>query len=353
MIQMVLTLRCVGLAMEVNKAYYKKETLNDYEKDLLSLNGYDIFTYAFNYIGLLTGPYYSYRTYSDYFRYRFSQFADTNKATIETFKYVPGYIAVYLLAGYIWPLDYAKSDEFYNERSVLYRLWYVFPTFLIFRCRMYSGLTLSECSCTMAGFGAYPKQTINRSGAGPTMEKYEELEANADKYEYDFETIRNMDVFGTETCWTFREAMKTWNMCVQYWLAVNVYKRFPSKQFRTVATLATSAVWHGIHPGYYFCICGAPFYLPVEDVWDKLIRREATGMKRMAIDVIFAISKWFAFSYMATAFLLLTIDKIWFFYSSVYHIPYILWAVLYVVGVAILKTKPKQPRVAKEAKKAN
>lgn len=352
MIQMVLTLRCVGLAMEVNSAYFKKDAITDYEKELLSLNAYDILAYAFNYIGLLTGPYYSYRTFLDYFRFRFGQFADCNKATIDTFKYIPGYVAVYLLAGYFFPLNYAKSDEFYTERSVLYRLWYVFPTFLIFRCRMYAGLTLSECVCTLAGFGAYPKQALSKSGAGPTIEKYEELEASADRHEYDFQTVRNMDVYGTETCWTFREAMKTWNMCVQYWLAVYVYKRFPSKKFRTLATLITSAIWHGIYPGYYFCICGAPFYLPVEDVWNKLIRKDATGLKRRIIDVIFAISKWFAYSYMAIAFLLMTIDRIWFYYSSVYHFPYVLWAVLYISGVVLLKMRPKKPRIDESTKKA-
>jgi len=338
MIQMILTLKCVGLAMEVNTASRKKENLSECDKELMNLGFLDVFFYAFNYVGLLTGPYYSFRTYSDYFRLPFSQKANVVKATIDTIKYVPLYMAIYLGASYIWPLDYAKSDEFYTQRSVMYRLWYIFPTFLIFRYRMYSGLTLSECVCTMAGFGAYPKEIEVRSGAGPTKDNYDDIKSE----EYDFGTIRNMDVKGTEFGLTFRDGMKTWNMCVQYWMAVNVYKRFPSKQLRTLATLAASAVWHGIHPGYYFCICGAPFYLPVEDLWNKLARTDATGVTRLALDVIFVVSKWFAFSYMGTAFLLLSIDKIWHFYSSVYHIPYILWAVLYVTGFAILKMKPKK-----------
>lgn len=56
--------------------------------------------------------------------------------------------------------------------------------------------------------------------------------SNSNQHEYDFETIHNIDAYTTDTCWTFREAMKSWNMCVQYWLAINVYKRFPSKNFR-------------------------------------------------------------------------------------------------------------------------
>lgn len=65
--------------------------------------------------------------------------------------------------------------------------------------------------------------------------------------------------------------MKHWNICVQYWLAVNVYKRFPSKVFRTHATLMVSAIWHGVYTGYYACIGTVPFVLAVEDIWIKLL----------------------------------------------------------------------------------
>lgn len=348
MIQMILLLRAVGISFEVNIAAQKQDNRTSYEKDLLQLGFLDILYYSFNFIGLLTGPYYSYKTYLDYFRFSFGQYANCTKATIEKFVAVPIYIGIYLLAGYIWPLEYAKSDEFYQVRGVLYRLWYIFPTFLIFRMRMYAGLTLSECVCTITGLGAYPSVANNKSGAGPSLEGYESLNIAPEKHEYDFETIRNMDVKGTETCVTFREGMKTWNMCVQYWLAVVVYKRFPSKQFRTLATLVTSAVWHGIHPGYYFCICGAPFYLPVEDLWNKLVRKDAKGPLRQFLDALFTLSKWLAFSYMGTAFLLLSIDKIWAFYSSVYHIPYILWLLLYLIGTAVKLAKPRKPEKAKE-----
>lgn len=79
----------------------------------------------------------------------------------------------------------------------------------------------------------------------------------------------------------FRDGMKNWNICVQYWLAVNIYKRFPNKQFRTIATLAVSAIWHGVYAGYYFCILGVPFYLAVEDVYVKLYLKDNKGLVRI------------------------------------------------------------------------
>lgn len=135
-----------------------------------------------------------------------------------------------------------------------------------------------------------------------------------DDLTYDFETIHNVDAYTTDTCWTFREAMKSWNMCVQYWLAINIYKRFPNKAYRVLVTMLVSAVWHGVHSGYYFCILGVPFYLPIEDVYTKLVRKDATGLKLTVINCLFWVSKFFAFSYMGIAFLMLTLDKIWFYY---------------------------------------
>ena len=130
-----------------------------------------------------------------------------------------------------YTLQYALSDEFYNERSFFYRLMYVWPTFFIFRMRMYTGLTLSECVCTMAGFGAYPDEADTANGEGP-RKQYQHLKRDAEKRTYNFTTIVNTRVENVEKCWTFREAMKHWNICIQYWLAVNVYKLFPSKKYR-------------------------------------------------------------------------------------------------------------------------
>lgn len=370
MIQMVLTLKLVGLAFEVNAAHLKSigigeakkndgqgddstktvEVLSENEKALLKLDMLEVFHYSFNYVGILTGPYFTYKTYRDAIYLPFSMKANCIESTLEKLKVVPLYAGLFLLVSYIWPLDYATSSEFYEERSFIYRLMYVWPTFFIFRMRIYTGIMLSECVCTMAGFGAYPKVCGNKSGHGPSQDCASMIN-NPDDLEYDFETIRNIDVMNTEKCWTFREAMKYWNMCVQYWMAMYVYKRFPSKKYRTLVTLAVSALWHGVHAGYYFCICGAPFYLPIEDLYMKLFIKDATGTKRRVLNVICWISKFFAFSYMGIAFLLLTIEKIWFYYGSVYHFAYIMWAVMYGVGVLIAKERKAKAKKAEKSSK--
>ncbi|XP_059616477.1 lysophospholipid acyltransferase 7 [Phlebotomus argentipes] len=341
LIQMVLTLKLVGLAFEVNDATQKtrkatKEELEKmpyHERELAEISMKNIFGYSFNYVGVLTGPYITYRTYRDPFVEKYAHdeasFKACDRATIDKFKSIPIFVALYLTTSYFWPLGRIFKDEFYLDQSVLYRLWYVWPAFFIFRMRMYIGLTLSECVCSAAGVGIYPTPFQSTPGGGPRSKDSQQLEGW--QKTYDFNTINNSDVYTTETCWTFREAMKSWNMCVQYWLAMNVYKRFPSRKLRTGATLLVSAYWHGVNPGYYFCIFAAPFYVAIEDLCLKRLRAAVKEFP-LWLNICVWISKFFAFSYMAIAFQLITFPFIWKFYNSVFHFGYSLWAVQFAVA---------------------
>lgn len=86
-----------------------------------------------------------------------------------------------------------------------------------------------------------------------------------------------MNVWEVEKCILVRDAMKKWNTCVQYWMAVCVYKRFPHRGLRTAATLTLSALWHGYAPGYYLCICQITFFLPMEDIYARFYKESAEG----------------------------------------------------------------------------
>ncbi|XP_044731944.1 lysophospholipid acyltransferase 7 [Chrysoperla carnea] len=355
LVQMMLTLKLVGLAFELNTAYNAKHTkqdgkvtLSDDKIEYLQKQPtfVDIWHYAFNYVGVLTGPYYKYSTFHDSMHSPFSKFVDCNSATIQKLKWVPLYAVLFLFLTSIWPISYAFGDEFYENRSWLYRLWYITPTFCWFRMRIYIGLTLSECVCTMAGLGAYPTFTETKPGEGPTKEfaKLKDLMNNkeeAKKYQYDFTTIYNINPYGSDFCTTFREGMKHWNICIQYWLAVNIYKRFPSKQLRTFATTFISALWHGVYIGYYFCITGVPFYLIVEDAYMKVVRKDMTGRKAVIWDWILYFSKMQGFAYLGFAFQLLSVQRVMRYYNSIYHSGEILLLILYLI-VLYIKSQKRQ-----------
>lgn len=270
----------------------------------------------------------------------FAANADCWKFTLKRLKWVPVYSALFLGASYIWPIDYALSDEFYIDRSWLYRLFYVWPSFFIFRMRIYSGILLSECICISAGLGAYPKELDSKCGHGPSKEITAEFIEKPEDRDYDFETVENIKVAGVEQCLTFREAMKHWNRCVQYWMAMYIYKRFPNKKYRVMATMAVSAYWHGVHAGHYFCILGPIFYLPLEDLYVKVFPADkGSPLQKQITAVIYWILKFFAFSYMGTAFLLKDAGKIWFYYKSVYHFAYVFWAIAYLACFLLWKQK--------------
>ena len=61
-----------------------------------------------------------------------------------------------------------EDDDFYANSSLLFRLFYITPVFFNFRMRLYSGFVLSECSCIMAGLGAYPASAEPKPGMGPS-----------------------------------------------------------------------------------------------------------------------------------------------------------------------------------------
>ncbi|XP_067006085.1 lysophospholipid acyltransferase 7 isoform X2 [Anabrus simplex] len=362
LVQMMITLKLVGLAFEAHDSATKHSKVNESESSAVSAEKeatiidpgfWDIFHYAFCYVGVLTGPYYRYRTYWDWLHSPFSTSADCLGATLQKLKHVPIFAGLFLLVSYLCPLKYSESEEFYTERSVLYRLWYVNPMFFIFRMRIYTGLTLSECVCTMAGLGAYPVVTEPKSGLGPSKE-YETLKEiasdpkRAEKEQYNFVAIHNIDPYGTERVVTFREAMKTWNSCIQYWLAVNVYKRFPFKPLRTWATVFVSAYWHGVYAGYYLCICSAPTYLPVEDLYVKLILKQTSGLAATLWGFIFRFFKMQAFAYMAVAFYMLEIGKTFYYWKSIYFAWHLLWIFLYAVGFLIAKNRKKMEKLSKQ-----
>lgn len=72
-------------------------------------------------------------------------------------------------------LQVLYDREFYENKSFIYRLWYMYPTFFIFRTRMYIAFKLSEAVCVMAGIGMYPTLTKPKLGSGPSG-NFDELE---------------------------------------------------------------------------------------------------------------------------------------------------------------------------------
>ncbi|XP_046654481.1 lysophospholipid acyltransferase 7-like [Daphnia pulicaria] len=353
-IQMLLTLRMVGLALEVhetaknrrllkesNSADKKQDSITDVKQVELVLeyqgvnpSFLDVFHYAFCYIGVLTGPYYKYRTYWDMLHANDTQISFFNHAR-HRLRYVPVYVFFFILSSYYFPLSYATTEEFFAEHSTFYRIWYMTPLFFNFRMRFYSGFILSEVACIMAGLGAYPEESQPKPGNGPTaLQSLSKKDRSLTTY--NFETVHNIDEYSAETC-DVRGSMRAWNMTVQWWLVVNVHRRFPVKPLRTVVTMLISAFWHGVHSGYYLSMLTVPFILVAEDAIKKKLR-PIVSPKIFNFGMGFMKIQWF--SYMGVAFSLLAMDVTLAYWKSIYFIGHLLVPVFYLACLTIPTAKP-------------
>ncbi|CAH1098508.1 unnamed protein product [Psylliodes chrysocephalus] len=363
LVQMMLTLKLVGLAFEVNTSFESKKKKDDAikteeqqledETQQFELGFTDVFCYVFNYCGVLTGPYFRYRTYLDHLHKPYNNYDDFMPAIKKKLYWVPILAGIHVFTGYYWPLAYVNTNDFL-ERSFLYRYWYVWPSFLIFRSRIYLGLVLTEIVCVLGGMGVYPVFSKPKSGHGPTQQ-FKQLKETTDPeilkaLEYNYETVQSINPYESDCVPTMREAMKHWNITVQYWLATYIYKRFPYKKFRVGVTMLMSAVWHGMYAGYYFCIATVPFALMWEDVWVKLLLKNNAGAPKTIANGFMLFMKMQMFSYQSISFVLLEINKIIRYYNSVYHCIPILYFGLYFLGNHLLKSnKPDQKTSQKEA----
>ncbi|XP_050739721.1 lysophospholipid acyltransferase 7-like [Eriocheir sinensis] len=337
-VQMMITLKLIGICFEVHDTWKKRgELKKEEDKDKkaqlemelrheeVEPSPMDICHYAFCYIGVLTGPYYKYRVYTDMLHGTPEKNGlDCLKAMLNRVWVVPLYAVAFLVSGYFFPLSFAESKEIFSDYGFFYRIWYMTPVFFNFRMRIYAGFVLSECVCIMAGLGAYPTVCEPKPGRGPTKyEHMEQLSGEKGKIEYNFKTVHNIDEYGADFTPTVRAGMRCWNMTVQYWLANFVYKRLKlARPVKEALTMLASAYWHGVHSGYYLSMLTVPFILAVEDYYDRLVRKKLGTTGQCVYDWFAWFVKMQNFAYMGMAFLLLRVDTTLHYWHSIgylYH----------------------------------
>ncbi|XP_054711762.1 lysophospholipid acyltransferase 7-like, partial [Uloborus diversus] len=341
---MIMVLKMVGLAYEVNLHHLKSISSDkaDSIKEIytrIKPNFLDIIQYSFCYAGILVGPYYKYRTYDDLFEKPYSTCVPHQMFLKKRLIVIPFYICLYLLSDYFFPLSLAASEEIW-EFSFLSRIFYMWPWFFSFRMRIYVAFVLGECICMNLGLGAYPEKTSPAPGAGPTdFHELQNIDKNVSDYKYvayNFETIRCMNEFASEFRPTMREGIRYWNMTVQYWLAIYIYRKTAaSKPVKMVVTMFVSAIWHGVRAGYYLSLLGTPLLLIAEIEVEKAFRKNLSGNKLKIYDTIWYFVKMQCISYMGVAFVILDFKVILNYWNSIYYFGH--FFTLFMFSVAFLK----------------
>ena len=129
---------------------------------------YDYYSYAYCYCGLMTGPYYTYKTYIAMLNQDGSKIATVWPA-LRKMRSLPLFAIPYLLLQTKFPAHYIGSDAYMNHPwGLAHRLLYLVPCFTWFRYRFYIGWMLAEAMCMTLGLGAYPFESEPKPGIGPT-----------------------------------------------------------------------------------------------------------------------------------------------------------------------------------------
>lgn len=341
-VQLLLTLKLVSLANEVQEfSRSKKQEVASFTSHssigITKLpNLTEVFLYSYCYIGLMTGPFYRYKTYHDWLHQINAQDIPSWKPMMARLKPAPVFGVLFLIISYYFPLNYVKKDEFY-EQAFLFRLFYMVPIFFVFRMRFYVAWIFAECGCIAAAFGAYPVTAKSRSGGGPTIENVH-LERSTDgakiDIEYDYETIKNIDCYGADFCVKVKDGMRCWNMSVQWWLAQYIYKNSPIKSFvfGSAWTMLISAYWHGIHPGYYLSFLTIPLCLASEGMMDMGLRCHLSDSGKLVFDWVHWFLKMRAYDYMCMGFVLLTFSDTVRYWKSIYFAIHVLATFFIILG---------------------
>ncbi|XP_038069077.1 lysophospholipid acyltransferase 7-like [Patiria miniata] len=333
-VQLLLTLRLVGISFEIKDSYTAKARARDasinhnqqngkprYEAIIQEPSIADICHYSYCYIGLFSGPYYTYKTYSDMLHCKNSHSIPTTWPIIEKLKMLVPLGAAYVALSFFKcsSAPFFLSEEFYSH-GYFQRIYFTVVLVTAYRLRMYAAWLLAECVCISATLGAYPVSTKPKVGLGPSVEPAEDSKSSSEPVEYNYTTIQNIDWYHCESTTDFRSAMRYWNMTVQWWLKNYVYIRFPYRSWSTFVTFLVSGYWHGIHPGYFLCFLTTPMILIAEDSM-RVFRR---GDAIFWYDKVGWVMKCYTFQYVHMGFQLLG------FWATMRH-----WASTYFLGHAL------------------
>ncbi|KAH9280314.1 Lysophospholipid acyltransferase 7 [Echinococcus granulosus] len=264
---------------------------------------YDVVSYVLCYIGMLTGPYYTYRTYNDMLNGWPPRAPGLSFGPLwRRLQEAPFFGVTYLICSQFVSFDDLRDPEF-QEGSLVSRLVYLGALFFVYRTRLYFAWIMGECVCMSAGLGAYPAISRPAVGEGPTdlvaldrwmsqidpkekagiqhiNEDYhflvDDINSNISdddpvviesrSHFYNYATVQAVSAWKCEFSPTMRESFRAWNQTLYYWMDRYIYRRCFGPWFiRSVATLLVNSLWYGVQPVYFMAHSTLPLISMAED----------------------------------------------------------------------------------------
>jgi lysophospholipid acyltransferase 7 len=278
-VHMVLTLKLISLGFRVHDRYIhlkktKSEMIRYKTSSICDLNFLDILSYCYCFCGIFTGPVFEYDTFCSALRDR----KDT-KITEKSYKLVQKKLSLFMICSIShillkinFPTRELQSTNYLKHTPFIRKIVFMILSLISLRYRYYAAWLLAEASCASSTIGI--KNQNNKSDdikikVGPNIE----TNGEAKNFQNIQELVVNVDIFSVEKSLAPSTIARYWNMSVQRWLVFYIYKRVPlkSRLFKQLITFGFSAVWHGLHPGYYLFFLVLPFMFKVEQELKVLV----------------------------------------------------------------------------------
>ncbi|XP_012278101.1 lysophospholipid acyltransferase 5 [Orussus abietinus] len=346
--QCVLTLRLIGLALDIYDGQKPKDKLSStQQKTALNRPPTFLETAAFVYFpgSFLVGPQFSMKRYLDFVNCEFMKEDQKGESTQplppnslnagfrRAFLGVV-YIGLYQIGTLYISNDYVVSAEFlqqgFLQRCFLLGLWGRINLYKYISCWL-----LTEGVCIVFGI------TYN---------------GKDDQGHPRWDGCSNVHLLTFENATKFNHYIESFNTNTNHWCAEYIYKRVKflgSKLYSQIVTLSFLAIWHGFHSGYYLCFLMEFIVIYSEKgVETQLAKNEAlqaaleNPIFRLATWVLLKIYTLVFMGYSLIPFVLLSYDRYLPVYASVYycgHIFFLSYPVLAPLINPLLRGKPSKP----------
>jgi len=230
------------------------------------------FSYCIFFMGAFTGPWVPYRVYQNSLTVNIPL---DKKLIREKFIFCLGVLAVAQFCMKFFPKRFIVSDEFLDMGFVR-QILYILISTTWFRCKFYAGWLLAEIAFVFGNVRQKDK-------------KYPQITWG-----------ENVDLQGTELQTTISNPTRRWNLSVNSWLVIYVYKQVPGpKVLRSLVVMTVSGYWHGFEFGLYLWALGLWLGAMTESRLDSITK----GLLPESIKKVLAfLLSYSAMSYGALAF---------------------------------------------------
>ncbi|KAM8977417.1 lysophospholipid acyltransferase 2-like [Pelodytes ibericus] len=246
------------------------------------------FSYTLGFLGLLAGPVCSFNDYQ-IFIHGAEKWRNPGAAVCRKLCFCSLLLAAHLTLSERFLLSYDPN------RSLIGSYMYIYLAAISRRPKYYFAWTMADAINNAAGFGF---NGLSEDGT----ERWD--------------LLSNLDIIKIETATSFKVFIDNWNIQTAIWLKEVCYDRSPFNPL--ISTFLLSAVWHGVHPGYYLTFLTAvPITLAARRVRSHIRPWfQRTALSRTVYDVSTWLCTQIAMSYTVAPFLLLDLGQSLLLYRS-------------------------------------